>query len=69
MADKKSKSEGSEKSVKKEAAAPVPFMGYPSLDTMRGEMERMMQRFFSNDWLGGMPRFPAMGEWPPVGRF
>jgi len=61
MADKKSKGEGR---GKKAAAVPTPFMGYPGLDTMREEIEHMMQRYLGKDWTAGMRSLPMFKDWP-----
>jgi len=60
MAEKKGKNSGTGKTP---AAAPAPFMGYASLELMRDEMERMMQRFMGNDWAAGMGRVPMFKDW------
>ncbi len=44
-----------------EGGAPVPFMGYPGMSGFGEEMERMMRRFFSDDWMARMAPFQA---WP-----
>lgn len=46
---------------------PVPFTGYGGLDTMRDEMERMMQRFLGKGWTAGMTSLPMFKDWPGIG--
>jgi HSP20 family protein len=65
VADKKEKSKGADK--KKGDIAAVPFMAYPALDSMREDMERMMQRFFTGDWMANMGRTPMFKDWPRMG--
>ena len=63
MASKKPKDKAKAKDKKAEAM-PTPFMAYPALDSMREEIERMMQRFSGHDWSAGMMSWPMFKDWP-----
>lgn len=68
MASKKSKDKGKGKGDKgKQAvAADTGLSGYPAFDAMQNEMERVMQRFFTNPWMAGMPQMWNLTNWPAM---